>query len=135
MAEWSSQNELNGQGETSMFTKFLVAAAALTAAVVVTAPAQAKTNINIGLGLGFGGGYGGGGYYGGYDPGYYPAYGGGYGGVSCWKAKNIVKNHGFYSVYPTDCGGSIMRFKGKKFGDSYRIKVNRWGNIVDVDHL
>jgi hypothetical protein len=114
-----------------MFAKFLVAAAALTAAVVVTAPAQAKTNINIGLG--FGGGYGD--YYDGYDPGYYPVYGGGYGGVSCWKAKKIVKNHGFYNVFPTDCDGNIMRFKGKKFGDWYGIKVNRWGNIVDVDHL
>jgi hypothetical protein len=118
-----------------MFAKFLVAAAALTAAVVVTAPAQAKMNINIGLG--FGGGYGGGygGYYGGYDPGYYPAYGGGYDGISCWKAKKIVKNHGFYNVFPTDCDGNVMRFKGKKFGDWYRIKVNRWGNIIDVDHL
>jgi hypothetical protein len=46
-----------------------------------------------------------------------------------------VKNHGFYNVYPTDCDGNIMRFKGKKFGDSYRIKVNRAGYIVDVDHL
>ncbi len=119
-----------------MFTKFLVAAAALTAAVVTTAPAQAKTNINIGLGLGFGYGGGYGGYGGGYDdPGYYPVYGGGYDGISCWKAKKIVKNHGFYNVYATDCGGNVMRFKGKKFGDWYRIKINRWGNIVDVDHL
>lgn len=116
-----------------MFTKFLVAAAALTAAVVVTAPAQADTDINIGLGLGFGGG---GGYYGGgYGGGYYPVYGGGYDGISCWKAKKIVRNHGFHNVFATDCGGKVMRFKGKKFGDWYRIKVNRWGNIVDVDHL
>ncbi len=117
-----------------MFTKFLVAAAALTAAVATTAPAQAKTNIDIGIGLGFGGGYGGG--YGYYDPGYYPVYGGGYGGgISCWKAKQIVKNHGFKNVYATDCGGNIMRFKGKKWGDHYRIKINRYGNIVDVDPI
>ena len=121
--------------ENFMFTKIMVAAAALTAAVVMTAPAQAKTNINIGLGFGgYGGGYGD--YYGGgYDPDYYPVYGGGYGGVSCWQAKKIVKNHGFYNVFPTDCDGNIMRFKGKKMGDWYRIKVNHWGNIVDVDHL
>ena len=118
-----------------MFTKMMVAAAALTAAVVVTAPAQAKTNINIGLGFGgYGGGYGD--YYGGgYDSDYYPVYGGSYGGVSCWQAKKIVANHGFHNVLPTDCDGKIMRFKGKKMGDWYRIKVNHWGNIVDVNQL
>ena len=117
-----------------MFTKFIVAAAALTVAVAATAPAQAGTDINIGLGLGlgFGGGYGGGGYY---EPGYYPVYGGGYDGISCHKAKKIVKNHGFYKVYATDCNGKIMRFKGMKEDDWFGIKVNRYGNIVDVDEL
>lgn len=110
-----------------MFTKVLVAAAALTAAVATTVPAQAGTDINIGVGLGFGGGFHGGGYY--------PVYGGYYDGISCGKARNIVRNHGFHKVYATNCSGKIMRFKGKKFGDWYRIKVNRWGNIVDVDHL
>lgn len=120
-----------------MFTKFLVAAAALTAAAVATAPAQAKTNIDVNVGFGFGGGYGGGyddGYYGG-GYGYYPVYGGGYDGISCWKAKKIVRNHGFYKVNATDCSGKIMRFNAKKSGDWYRVKVNRWGNIVDVDPL
>lgn len=121
-----------------MFTKFLVAAAALTAAAVATVPAQAKTNIDVTVGLGFGGayGYGGGydGYYGG-GYGYYPVYGGGYDGISCWKAKKIVQNHGFYKVNATNCGGKIMRFKAKKSGDWYRVKINRWGNIVDVDPL
>jgi hypothetical protein len=114
-----------------MFTKVLVVAAALTAAVATTVPAQA-TKVNIGVGLGFGGGFYGGGYY----PDYYPVYGGGYyDGISCWKAKKIVQNHGFHKVHATDCGGNIMRFKGKKWGDWFRIKVNRWGSIVDVDHL
>lgn len=118
-----------------MFTKFLVATAALTAAVVATVPAQAKNvdvNIGVGFGGGFGGGYYGGGYYGG---GYYPVYGGGYDGISCGKAKKIVQNHGFYKVNATDCGGKVMRFKAKKSGDWYRVKINRWGNIVDVDPL
>ncbi|MGE3874495.1 MAG: hypothetical protein AB7F74_16230 [Parvibaculaceae bacterium] len=113
-----------------MFTKALVAAAALTASVVMTAPAQAKDHFNVNIGLG---GYYGGGYY----PGYYPVYGG-YdydSGISCGKAKKIVKNHGFYNVYATDCGGKIMRFKGQKYGEPYRIKIDRWGHIVDVDHL
>lgn len=115
-----------------MFTKLLVAAAALTAAVAVTAPAQAKTNIDIGvgLGLGFGGGY----YGGGYGGGYYPVYGG-YDGVSCHTAKKIVKSQGFYNVKPTDCGGYIMRFKAWQGGEKYRVKVNRKGHIVDVDHI
>jgi hypothetical protein len=118
--------------ERSMFTKVLVAAVALTAAVVTTAPAQAKTHIDIGIGLGFGG-WGGG--YGGYGGGYVPVYGGGYDGISCWKAKKIVQYNGFHNVYATDCDGYVMRFKGTKWGDQYRIKVNRSGSIVDVDHL
>lgn len=122
-----------------MFTKFLVAAAALTAAAVATVPAQAKTNIDVNVGLGFGGGYGGGygygdGYYGG-GYGYYPVYGGGYGGISCMKARKIVQNHGFYKVKAVDCSGKHMRFNAKQSGDWYRVKVNRWGNIVDVDPL
>lgn len=118
-----------------MFTKFLVAAAALTAAVVMSAPAQAKTNLNIGVGVDlFGGGYGDGYYGGGYQPGYYPVYGGG-GGISCGKARKIVKYHGFHNVSPTDCDGYIMRFKGWKNGDKYRIKVDRSGHIVDVDEI
>lgn len=116
-----------------MFTKILVAAAALTAAVVTTAPAQAKTQIDFNLGIG--GGYYPGYYGGGYYPGYYPVYGGYYGGISCGKARKIVQYHGFHNVYATDCSGNIMRFKGKKFGDWYRIKVDRSGDIVDVDHL
>ncbi len=120
-----------------MYAKLLVAAAALTAAAVATAPAQAKTNIDIGVGLGFGGYYGDDGYYGGgYSPGCYPVYGDDYdGGISCWKAKKIVQYHGFYNVNAMNCGGKIMRFKAKKSGDWYRVKVNRWGNIVDVDPL
>jgi hypothetical protein len=121
-----------------MFTKVLVAAAALTAAFVATAPAQAKTQIVVGFGGGFyGDGYYGGGYGGGYDPGYYPVYGGDDydDGISCGKARKIVKAHGFYNVYATDCGGKIMRFKAKKYGDWYRVKVDRWGHIVDVDEI
>jgi hypothetical protein len=127
-----------------MFTKVVVvAAAALTAAFVATAPAQAKTHITLGFGGGYYGGgyygddyYGGGYYGGGYHPGYYPVYGGDYyDGISCGKAKQIVQNHGFYKVYPTDCGGKYMRFKAKKSGDWYRVKVDRWGHIVDVDGI
>ena len=113
-----------------MFTKLLVAAAALSAAVVMTAPAQADTNIGLGIGFGFGGGF-----YDDddYDGGYYPVYEND--GISCGKAKKIVQNHGFHKVYATDCDGKIKRFKGRKSGDWYSIKVNNWGKIVDVDEL
>jgi hypothetical protein len=116
-----------------MFTKVLVAAAALTAAVVMTVPAQAKNHLDLTIGFG---GYYGGGYYGGY-PGYYPVYGGYdyYDGISCSKAKKIVKAHGFYNVYATDCGGKYMRFKAKKDGYLFRVKVDKWGHIVDVDEI
>ncbi len=123
-----------------MFTKVLVAAAALAAAVVATAPAEAKSHVSIGIG--FGGGFYDDGYYGGgygdhygYEDGYYPVYGGEYDGISCWKAKKIVQSHGFYNVYATDCGGKYMRFKAKRYGDWYRVKVDRWGHIVNVDNI
>lgn len=111
-----------------MITKILVVAAALTTAVAVAAPARADTNFSIGVGLGLGG------FGGGYDPGYYPVYGG-YGGVSCGEARQIVKSNGFHQVYATDCGGKIMKFKGKQNGFWYRVKINRGGNIVDVDMI
>ena len=121
-----------------MFTKLFVAAAALSAAVVMTAPAQADTNIGLGIGFGFGGGYHDDDYDGGYDDGY----DGGYitvyendDGISCSKAKKIVRNHGFHKVHATDCSGKYKRFKGVKSGDWYRIKVNPWGTIVDVDEI
>ena len=125
-----------------MFTKVLVAAAALTAAVVATVPAQAHSHSHISIGLGFGGGYYGDGYYGGgydgydgYNDHYYPVYSGDYDGISCWKAKQIVMNHGFYNVSATDCGGKFMRFRAKRSGDWYRVKVDRWGHIVNVDGI
>jgi hypothetical protein len=119
--------------ETSMFTKILVAAAALTAAVVMTAPAQAKNHFDVSVGIGLGGFYGDD-YYGG---GYYPVYGGydSYDGVSCWKAKKILQNHGFYKVHATDCGGKYMHFMAKKDGYKVYVTVNRWGKIVDVDSI
>jgi hypothetical protein len=112
-----------------MITKILVVAAALTTAVVVSAPAQADTNFSIGVGLGLGG------FGGGYEPGYYPVYGGYYSGVSCGEARQIVKSHGFHKVHATNCSGKIMKFKGKQGGIWHRIKVNRAGNIVDVDMI
>lgn len=111
-----------------MITKILVVAAALTTAVAVSAPAQADTNFSIGVGLGLGG------FGGGYEPDYYPVYGG-YGGVSCGEARQIVKSHGFHKVQAYDCSGKIMKFKGKQNGFWYRVKINRGGNIVDVDMI
>jgi len=117
----------------------------LTAAVVATVPAQAHSHDHVSIGVGFGfGGYGGYGPYDGYDGydgsydggGYYPVYGGDYGGgISCWKAKQIVMNHGFSKVMTTDCGGKFMHFKARKYGDWYRVKVDRWGHIVNVDSI
>jgi hypothetical protein len=111
-----------------MFTKVVVAAA-LTAAIATVAPTRARADFDVGVGVGFG-------FYGGdHHPGYYPAYGGYYDGISCGTAKKIVKNHGFYKVYATDCSGRIMGFKGKKKGEWYRVKVNRSGDIVDIDDI
>jgi hypothetical protein len=118
-----------------MFTKSLIAAAAVAASLATIAPveqasAKSKTNVDIDIGIGFGGGYGGGYYGGGY-------YGGGYGwgGIGCYKGKKIVQWAGFHNVHAFDCGAPVYQYKARKFGKWYKVKVNWNGNIVGVKHI
>jgi hypothetical protein len=113
-----------------MFTKSLIATAAVAAALTAAAPveqAQAKTNIDIDVY--FGGGYG---WYPGYYPGYYPNK---IWGVSCWGGRQVVKSHGFYNIHAFDCSKPVYQYKAWKFGQPYRVKVNHAGYIISVKHL
>ena len=115
-----------------MFTKSLIAAAAIAsfAAIAPVEQASAKTNIDIGVGINLGGGY-----YPGYGYGVDVGYGGGWGGISCYKGKKIVKWAGFHHVNAIDCSAPVYRFNAMKFGNWYRVKVNMNGNIISVKHL
>jgi hypothetical protein len=118
-----------------MFTKPLIAAAALASSLVAIAPEQAKADVdwNIGVNLG--------------HPGIYPGYGYGYGyepvhpvhpvyapsKISCWQGKKAVRWSGFYNVQPVDCQGSAYRYTARKGGAFYRVTVNAFsGQIVKV---
>ncbi len=109
-----------------MFTKSLIATAAIAAAISAAAPAeqaQAKVNIDINIG---------GGFYPGYNP--YPAYNP-YWGVSCGTGRHIVRNHGFYNVNAFDCGKPVYQYTAWKFGQPFKVKVNLAGHIIKISHL
>jgi hypothetical protein len=114
-----------------MFTKTLIATAAVATVLTAAAPApeaQAKTKINIDVNIG-GGGYG-------YYPGYYaaPAYPVYY-GISCNIGRKIVRNHGFNKVAAFDCSRPVFQYTGWKFGQPYKIRVNMDGQITRVRPL
>jgi hypothetical protein len=109
-----------------MFTKSLIAAAAVAASLAGFAPidqASAKTKIHVGIGFG----------YGGYYP--HPGYGYQVGGINCWNGRKIVEWAGFHHVNAFDCGAPVYQYRARKFGDWYRVRVNLSGNIVGIKHL
>lgn len=116
-----------------MLTKSLIASAVLSLAVAFpVAGAEAKSNVNLNIGVGLGG------YYGpGYDPGYYGGIGfeAEYGGVSCAKARKIVRGNGFHKVVATDCSAPNYQFTAWRYGSKYRVRVNSWGDITGVKPL
>lgn len=121
-----------------MFTKSLIAVAAVAASLTAAAPAQqaqAKVHVDLNLGL-YGPGYPGYGYPGYGYPGYYPVidpyYGG---GISCMKGKSIVKWSGFKNVHAFDCSAPVYQYKAWKFGNPYRVRVNMTGDIIGVKAL
>lgn len=141
-----------------MLRKTIFASLALALAFFAFAPAEkaeAKTRVHIGVGVG-GYGYGYGPYYGYgyrpyYAPGFYfpqPYYGGYYPRgryyyvprrhrygrrISCRRARNIVRQHGFRHVRARDCRGRKYTFIGRKHGKTYRIRMrSRSGRIYSV---
>jgi hypothetical protein len=116
-----------------MLTKSKIATLAVLASLglLMTAPAEAKSNVdfNVGIGIGVGGFYPGG--YGGYYGSYYEPY---Y-GVSCGEARSIVKGNGFYKVKAIDCSAPSYKFIAWQGGSKYKVRVNANGNITGVTPL
>ena len=123
-----------------MITKTLIAAAAVTAiAFGVSAPANAKVNVDLYIG-GFGPGY--------YEPAY-PVYEEpryyeeeeyrprrrhyDYSGISCDDGSQAVRNIGFRKVRPVDCSGRSYTYKARRKGNPFIVKVSsRNGRILSV---
>jgi hypothetical protein len=120
-----------------MITKTLIAAAAVSAiAFGVSAPANAKVNIDLYLG---GPGY----YEPAYpvyeEPRYYepryehrrPRYE--YSGISCESGRDLVRDSGFRKVRAVDCSGRRYTYRARQNGDTFIVKVSRRsGNIISV---
>jgi len=138
-----------------MFSKSVLAAAALASTLALGFAGSAKADPYVSLGIGFGGpgpvGYVGGGYGGGYaypyhhprpwgyaggygyDGGYAnPHYGPGYGGLSCGAGAGIARANGFRGVQPVDCSAPVYGYRGWKHGQPYDIRVSMRGNVVGV---
>ncbi len=104
-----------------------IAATAFTLTALPMTQAQASNaDINVGIGGYIGPGYVGG-YVGtGYDDDYGPS------AVSCSQARKIVRWNGFNNVKPLDCSAPSYRFSGWRDGNTYKIRVNSWGDITRI---
>jgi opacity protein-like surface antigen len=135
-----------------MFSKSILAVAALASTLSVAAVAPAKADPSISFGIGFssdpwGPGFGHGPFephhpprpYGfgeagfGYDGG--PWDGGwhrpGYGyRMSCGQGVNVVRARGFRGVRPVDCSAPVYEYRGWKFGQPYSIQVSMRGRLL-----
>lgn len=129
-----------------MFIKSLVAAAVMSAGIVMSAgAADAKTNITIGIGIP-GQGYYDDGYGYGYPPRYYyeeprrvyyqpryyqPRY-----RVSCGQAARALRQSGYRRVEPQDCSGSRYSFVAWRRGHPFVVSVSsRSGRIIGRSRL
>jgi hypothetical protein len=99
----------------SLFTRSMLAAAALLGAVAMSAPAaEAKTRVHVWIGLpGFT-------YWAG--PGYY--YGRYRHRLSCAEGRRIVDHRGFNSVTATDCVPRIYHYKARRAGKWYTVRFD-----------
>jgi hypothetical protein len=104
-----------------MFTKSLIAVAAVVSSLIAVAPEPAKADVDWHIGVNLG------------HPGFYPGYGHGYEPVypiyqpvriSCHQGRQTVKWSGFFNVRPFDCEGTSYRYTARKGGGLYRVTVS-----------
>lgn len=120
----------------SVAAKSVLAAAAVAAALGLSAPANAKVNLDVNVGLGS---------YGYYDSGYpvypvEPVYHPVHGGysyddsfTSCSEGRDVVRWAGFRHVQPLNCGGRRLTYRARQDGETFIVKVSRRsGEIVSV---
>jgi hypothetical protein len=102
-----------------MFAKKAVLAAALAAPLAFLAsPASADdVDFRVGVGIGTPSYYG----YGAYPDAYYPYR---RHKLSCWQARELVRDRGYYRVRAMECNGRVYTFRAMRRGHPVTISVN-----------
>lgn len=120
-----------------MLKKSLVIATAMFASVVgLQSAQQAEAKVKFDIHIGVPGGYHGGGHWGHGHSGHWGHGGWGKRRISCYRGKRIVRNHGYRFIVPIDCSGSVYKFKARRGGARYLIKMkSRNGRIFARYHI
>ena len=103
-----------------MFMKKAVLAAALAAPLAFLAPpasADHDVDVHFGIGIGTPRHYG----YGVYPDSYYPYH---RRKLSCWQARELVRDRGFRRVRTIECFGRVYTFRAMRRGRPVTINVN-----------
>src|SRR5262245_5724618 len=103
------------------------AALAVPMTLAGAAPSMAGTDVDVRFGIGVPGyGYG---YGNGYGYSSYPYYDDYYSQrpywkMSCWQAKQLVRDRGFYRVRTIECNGRVYTFEAVRHGRIVLVNVN-----------
>jgi hypothetical protein len=101
-----------------MFAKKAVLAAALAAPLVLLASPASADDIDLDFRVGIGTPYYG---YGAYPDAYYPYH---RRKLSCWQARELVRDRGFNRVRTIECFGRVYTFRALRRGRPVTINVN-----------
>jgi hypothetical protein len=113
--------QLNHQFNEGTFMRNALFALAFAGPLLLagTAPSLADVDVDIGVGAGVG------------IPGIYvdPDYDDDYdrrrrGRLSCWEAKELIRDRGYRRVVTLDCRGRIYTFQATRRGNLYELNVN-----------
>jgi|RhiMetdeSRZDD1v2_1073273.scaffolds.fasta_scaffold03958_7 hypothetical protein len=92
---------------------------AIPVMVAGAAPSMADTDVNVRFGVGLPGfGYS---HYPYYDDSYIQRP---YGRLSCWQAKQLVRDRGFHRVRAIECNGRVYTFEAVRRGRIVMVNVN-----------
>lgn len=100
-----------------MLKKAVFAAALAVPLAFLTTPASAD-DVDVDFRVGIGTPHYG---YGGYSDGYYPYH---RRKLSCWRARELVRDNGFRRVRTIECNGRVYTFRALRRGRPVTISVN-----------
>jgi hypothetical protein len=98
------------------------AALAVPMTIVGATQSMADTDVDVRFGIGFPGyGYS---QYPHYDEDYDYDFQRAYRRLSCWQAKQLVRDHGFHRVRTVECNGRVYTFEARRRGRIVLVNVN-----------